>query len=1185
MTKRYTLWFQPVLACLLLAGLLGAQGTRGTITGTVNDASGAVVPGAEITILEKATGVETKSVTSEAGVYRAPYLSPGIYRVTVALKGFKTAIRDNVQILVTQTVNLDFTLELGEVTDEITVSAEAPLLESGSSEIGTNTTEKEVHTWPIQVGDGTRQLQNFIFTSLPGTQGESFLGSVNGGQGYSHEILIDGISIGRFDLNGGNNNEFTPTLDAVSEFKLQTGALSSQFGNTQTALVNFGLKSGTNDFHGGAFWLHQNAGLNALNWSPDALDRPPARPLLHNFGATVGGPVIKDKTHFFFSYEGNRLKDYTVGSGRDTLPIDAFKQGDFSRLLNPAFTLDPRSGTTVGTDALGRPIVFGQIYDPGTSRQLADGTWIRDPFPGNIIPQSRFSTVSRNVLNNTLPGPQFDLFRNNNPRGAAGQPVLNIDNWGLKIDHVLNSSHKVQGSYTSNDRYRYAYNGDRYPGIPIPGPAAANDRLQATPGWIVRFSEDWTLSANKLNHFGFGYNRFRNNNQNNAFLSGKNWATELGLKGVTGATFPVATFGQVGGTVFSGGYRQYGGAGTGSEPNGSTILQDDFTWIRGKHSFKVGGEHRRYYLNYRSVTGSGTYAFHQENTSLPGSFFNQTGFAYASFLLGEVRSANVGIVNLTPGTRARTTAFYVQDDWKVTSKLTFNLGVRWDIPQPYKEAANRLAGLDPTKPNPGADGFPGAFVMLGDGPGRTGATSFTDTYYGEVGPRVGFAYAASEKLVIRGGYGINYAPNLQDGFNFPYYVGFDGSNPIIQRTGRFREDASYRWDGTYPPFTAVLPDTDPTLLNGQDIGYYLPETKKFPMVQNWNIGVQTELPWKTRLEANYIGNKSKRLNTQYNSSLNQVDPKYLSLGDALLDDINDHPEIKKPYPSFEGSVGQALRPFPQYQTISTHRTNIGRGDYHSLQVTASRRSGDLSYLAAYTWSRSRSDSDSAIGGATYTGGYGQDFYNLKADFGVTTFHRPHDLKLTWIYEFPFGPQHQWAKTGVLSRVIGGWTMSGIQRYTSGVPLHVSADVFDTSGLFNNGFYADIKLPKEQWTIGSKPTDPDIDRGTPYLNPAAFGPPPSTASGALPTRFGNAGRFVDGLRGFATWSEDFSLLKRTDLGFREGALFEIRMDVTNIFNRTGINDPNTDAGDPASFGRIFGKYGAGRRIQVGARFTF
>lgn len=1169
-----------LLALLMLGSSVFGQSGRGAITGVVQDATGAVVPNAEVLIAEKSTGVETRAKTTDAGVYRAPYIPPGKYKLSVAVSGFKTAVRDNIEVLVAQTITADFTLELGEVSQEVTVSDETPLLESSTSEIGTNTTEKEVHTWPIQVNDGTRLLQTFIFSSLPGTQGGAFEGSINGGQSYSHEVLIDGISAGAFKFNG-NAGLHAPTLDAVSEFKLQTGALSAQFGDTQTAVVNFGLKSGTNDFHGGAFWLYQNAGLNALNYSSSPTTRPPATSVYHNFGATVGGPVIKDKTHFFFSYEGEREEDYRVGSSRDTLPIDAFKRGDFSRLLDAGFTLDPRSGTTIGTDALGRPVVFGQIYDPRTSRLLADGAWIRDPFPGNIIPQDRFSTVSRNVLKHTLPGPQFDLFQRNNPRGAFNLPVYDINNWGLKMDHVVNNRHKVSGSYRPNRTKQLGYGaGDRYPGIRIPGPAAVDDRTRSYPGQMVRFAEDWTISPNKLNHFGFGYNRIGDKNQTNSFLSGTNWATELGLKGVTGATFPVATFGSVGGTVLSGGYRQYGGSATDTQPSGSAIVQDDFTWIRGKHSFKIGGEHRRYYLNVRSVTTSGTYNFNNENTALPGDNFNKTGFAYASFLLGEVRSANVDIINLTPGTRARTSAFYFQDDWKFSPKLTFNLGVRWDIPKPFREAANRLTGLDPTKPNPGADGFPGAFVVLGDGPGRTGAKSFTGTYYGQVGPRVGFAYSMNEKLVVRGGYGINYAPNLLDGFNFPYYVGFNGSNPIVQRTGRFREDASYRWDGTYSAFTRVLPNTDPTLLNGQNIGYYLPETNKFPMVQNWNVGVQMELPWKTRLEANYIGNKSKRLNTAYKYYLNQVDSKFLSLGDTLLDDISAHPEIRKPYPSFQGTVGQALRPFPQYQGVFTHRTNKGRGDYHSLQVTGTRRMNTLSFLAAYTWSRAKSDSDSGLG---YS--YGQDFYNLKGDYSVTGFHRPHDFKLTWIYEFPFGPKQRWAKSGALSRIIGGWTMSGIQRYTSGAPLAIFAFVYDTSGLFNPYFQADIKLPKDQWVIGGKPKDPDTNRGTPYLNPTAFGPPPSTRSGALPTRFGNAGRYLDGLRGFATWGEDFSLIKRTDLKFREGALFEIRMDVSNIFNRTGLNNPSNDAGDPASFGRIYGKYGAGRNIQVGARFIF
>lgn len=274
-------------------------------------------------------------------------MNPGTYQLLARLPGFKTAVAENIEVLVAQVVTVDFMLELGEVSEQITVTSETPLLESSSSEIGTNINEKEVHTWPIIVGDGTRQLQDFIFKSLPGTQGGTFAGSINGGQSYSHEILIEGISIGRHDLNGGSNNEFTATMDAVSEFKLQTGALSAQYGNTQTALTNFAMKSGTNAYHGTVFWFHKNKLLNSNTWIFNHLNIPRSPLLENNFGLTFGGPIRKDKTHFFSSYEGERLIDQLV-SGFDSLPIGAFKQGNFAKLLDPKFTGDARSGTVEG---------------------------------------------------------------------------------------------------------------------------------------------------------------------------------------------------------------------------------------------------------------------------------------------------------------------------------------------------------------------------------------------------------------------------------------------------------------------------------------------------------------------------------------------------------------------------------------------------------------------------------------------------------------------------------------------------------------------------------------------------------------------------------------------------------------------------------------------------------------------
>ncbi len=1165
---------------------LMAQSGRGTITGVVKDSSGALVPHAEVLIANKATGVETKTATTDAGVYRAPYVEPGTYRVSASVRGFKTAVRDNVAVLVAQTVTLDFSLEVGEITEQVTVSAEAPLLESSTSEVGINSTLKEVHTWPILVEDGTRQLQSFVFRAMPGTQGNEFAGTINGSQAYSHEILIDGISLGRMDLNGGSNNEFTPTIDAVSEFKLQTGSLSSQYGNTQTALVNFGLKSGTNDFHGSAFFFLQNKNLNANSYDNNRFGVPRSAADLKNFGGTFGGPIIKDRTHFYVSYEGNRRRDFRTSGTNDLVP-SGFKKGDFSQLLNPAFTGDSRSGTVVGQDALGRNVLFGQIYDPRTSRQLANGTWVRDPFAGNIIPSSVFSKVSQNVLKHAQPDPLLNQLRRNNPRVGTCCPNLIIDNLSFKVDHVFNQQHKASGSYVSNDRYRYRYGGGGTPQIDgkIPGPAANGDKIQSTPGWIVRLAEDWTISATKLNHLAFGYNRFRNKNVSNSFnsyLAGTNWKTELGLQGDVGAgAFIIANF-RGNAPALGSSLARWGHQGTGNNPNGSTIVQDDFTWLRGNHSFRLGGEHRRYYLNENSVWTPPSYTFHNENTALPG-FETSSGFSFASLLMGAVYSSGNGIPNLSPGQRSRTTAFYFQDDWKVSPKLTLNLGIRWDIPEPVSEAASRMSGLDPNLPNPGADGFKGAFVILGQGQGRNGKKNFTDVYYKEFGPRVGFAYAANSKMVIRGGYGINYSPPLSDGFDFPYTAGFDGSNPINPRTGRFRQDPSYNWDNPYPRFTKVLPNSDPTLLNDDDIGYYRPDTNKFPRVQNWNIGIQYELPWQTKLEANYIGNKSIRLKDNYLYSFNQVDPKYLSLGDKLLDDISDHPEIRKPYPSFEGTVAQSLRPFPQYRGINTHRYNDGYSNYHSAQLTVIKRSSQgLSFITAYTFSKALGNADSAIG---YGGGYGQNFYNRKADYGVTSYHIPHDLKVTWLYDLPFGPGTSRLRTGVLSRVLGGWTVSAIQRYQSGSPLALFAGNFDSEALFNPGLYADVLLARGQQVIGSKPNDPDPDSGSSYLNPKAFGNPPVTGSN-VPLRLGNGPRYLPNLRGFAQFSEDLSLIKKTDLGFREGANFELRIDALNFFNRNGIQNPNTDVTDADSFGKVFGKGATGpRTIQFGARITF
>jgi hypothetical protein len=1195
--RKFSWYIGTMFVLTMMVLPLHAQSGRGTLTGVVKDPQGALVPGAEISATNKANGAESKAISTSAGLYRFPYLEPGNYSVTAGLKGFKTAARDNVTVLLAQTVTLDFTLEVGEIAQTVEVSGETPLLETSTGEIGTNATERDVHSWPIFVGDGTRQIQTFIFSALPGTQGSTFEGTINGGQLYSHEILIDGITIGRMDLNGGSNNEFTPTLDAVSEFKLQTGALSSQYGNTQTALTNFGLKGGTNDIHGTLFWFNDSKRLNAATWACKAFPAPDgtctkATTVLNNFGATAGGAIKKDKTHWFFSYEGNRLSDWGT-SGFDNLPIGAFKQGDLSALLDPNFTKDPRSGTVVGKDALGRNVVFGQIYNPASTRQLPDGTWIRDPFPGNIIPSDQISRVTKNVLQNDLPNPQLDQLLRNNPRVGTCCPVgPKINNYEAKIDEIINDKHKVSGAFIYNGRVRLRYEaGPQVPGVPIPGPAMSGDKTQATPGYIIRLSEDWTISATKLNHMGLGYNRFMNSNVPNAQSSGIDWASVLGMQNVGSHSFPNIQFtGQ--NSTLSGNYRQYGASPGSVAPNGSTVALDDFTWIKGAHSVRFGGEIRRYYLNEGNPEGTGTYYFDNEQTAQLGAdpatdtaWLNSTGFAYAAFLLGATQHTALQIPTLTHGNRSQTVAFYVQDDWKFNSKLTLNLGVRWDIPTPFHEVLSRMSGLDPTMPNPGAGGYPGAFVVLGDGPGRSGQTNFSGTYYKQFAPRFGFAYAATQKMVLRGGFGINYSPPIMDGWNYgDFYLGFDGSNPLIRKTLPYTGVSAYNWDSPYPVFNGALPSTDPTLQNGSNIAYYAPNLNIGPLVQNWNFGIQYELPWQTVLQTNYIGNHGAHLsNAKYVYSLNQVPSQYLSLGNVLLDDISLHPQYL-PYAGFTGTVGQALRPFPQYQTVDTFRSNVDWSNYNSLQVTLTKRATHgLSFLVSYTFSKILSTSDTAGPGAY--GYHTQDYYNRKADYSVSQYNHPQDLKVTWIYDLPFGQKGRWLRSGAANYALGGWRVAAIQRYESGSPLTLGQGGFEGNALYNPGLRPNIVLPPDQWILpGGKPNNPDPILGTPYLNPAAFAQVPTTDLN-VPLGFGNSPRYFSNLRGFATHGEDMSLVKQTNLPFREGMFLELRLDITNLFNRINLCDPNTDVTNVTQFGRVVGKCGGPRTMQWGARFTF
>ncbi len=1164
-----------LLLLSLAASVVFAQGDRSALDGTVTDSTGAPVPGATVLIVETQTNLENRVVTNDSGVYRVPYLAPGTYRINVSKQGFRGAVSEGVLLRVAQTLTVDFKLEVGQITETVNVSGEAPQIETGASEIGRYVSEKEFDTWPVAVADGRRQIQSFIFRSLPGTVGGEFRGSINGGQPYSHEILIDGMALGRFDLNGGSNNEMSPSAEAVNEFKLQTGTMGAQYGGGQTAVANFAIKSGTNDLRGTAYSYLQNDVLRANSFNNNAIGRRRNPFKQINYGGSVGGPILlpkiyngRNRTFFFFSYEATRTRDFTPG-GFITLPTVDFKRGDFSRLLNPAGTGDSRSGSVVGTDALGRPVPFGQIYDPSTTRTV-NGATVRDPFPGNIVPQGRWNPVSRNILNLApITDPLNNNLLNNMISLGACCPVFDEKMYSGKFNHVISDRHRMNAYISINDRVRNNSPGGRW-GAPPNTPTGVY-QLQSTPGLIGRVAHDWTVTPNLLNHFAIGYNRFGNINES-VFVD-EDWASRIGLRNTAPTTFPALVFlGQpiLGGGIGAGG--RLGSESRGLSYNGSTIIQNDMTWIKGKHSVRAGFEGRFYYINNRGKDGTGTFNFNSVQTQLPG-FNAQTGHAFASFLLGAVDSTSRGINLTNPGFRVRYPAFYVSDEWKVTQKLTLNFGLRWEIIGPFTEVAGRMTNFDPNRANPRAGNRPGALVFADE----LGVRSFQSVNPAQLSPRFGFAYAFSPRLVLRGGYGVN---NLAPVTNFtaPSTFGYNGSIALNNSNTqlRFAEDPVMFLDQPYPNFNGVLPSRDPAGANGQGMTYVAPDGNRLGFMQNFNLGVQIALPASTVLEVSYIANRGQRLISRGLDALNQLPVSTLAqFGDALRLPYSQNPGLAPlPFPGFSGTLAQALRPFPQFTAIGQFLPNFGRSSYDSLQVMANRRlTNGLQVLAAYTWSKSISDTSSALDpiGA-------QDVYNRRLERSVTDFNIPHVLKLTYIYELPFGKGRRFGLSGVADAILGGWTVTGVHQYRSGDALTITQSGLQNV-LFNGGLRPD-------WNAGARTVIDtgaplQIQGGTPYLDRNAFTAVPSTPGG-VPLRIGNAPRVLPNVRGPQVSSEDFGISKTFLL--TERMKFELRGDAFNAFNRAGRGGLVTDLASPL-FGRLTSQQYGPRNIQVAARFEF
>jgi len=1154
-------------AWLLCAGAAHAQVARSQFNGTVTDPAGGVLVGATVVATNVETNVESKAVTTDAGVYVIPYLPNGIYKVHVAAAGFRPAEANQVTLRAAQTLTLDFKLEVDAITEALTVSA--PVIETSTAEIGHYVSSKEYQTWPIAVGDGQRQVQQFIFSSLPGSTGGTFEGAINGGRNYSHEILIEGIPLGR-NLQGGSNNEMSPPTEMVGEFKLQTGTLGAEFGGGQTAVANFVVKSGTNDFHGsGALYL-QDSSMDARPFQAKALNQNLPIRETQNWAVAVGGPILlpkyngRNRSFFYATFEKTHAEDQTSTSFR-TLPTREFQNGDFSRLLDPGYTGDARSGTVIGTDALGRSVRFGQIYDPRTTRNVGNAV-VRDPFPNNQIPRAMWDTVARNTLDQGLwDAPQLDRLLNNQPQLSGCCPVFDQKTFATKYDQVLNDKHKL--SFYVNREWRERNNSGAGRYGPPPGQPTNLYQLQSTPSWMIRATENWVISDRFLHRFAFGYNRFGNANRSVYFNYG--WPSQIGLTNQPDTTFPRFAFG---GTAILGNLGNYGSTNRNETFEGSTIVQDDLTIIMGKHSIKTGFEGRFYYLESDSADGTATYNFNSAQTNLPG-FDTQTGHAYGSFLLGAVQTSSRPVQLSNPWYYQNNYDFYVQDDYKVSPKLTLNLGVRWQILPGLYEKNGYVTNLDLTLPNTAAGNRPGALRFAE----KEGEKTFIDTYYGQVQPRLGVAYAVSPETAISAGYSMSNRPALAyaDGENFVTLLsnGYNGNISITRATRPTpnAQDPVMSLSERYPSFSGVFPNYDPTQLNNQGVGTVLRgDEARREKYNNYNVTLRRQLPANFSTTIAYIGAYGTRLtfmplDLAAGNEINRMPFDAIArYGDLLFSNLSSQPQlgIPLPYPGFTGTVQQALRPYPQFTSIQWQNSFNGKTRYDSLQTTLERHfRNDFALLVAYTFSKTQDNVLKQDGSG--------DEWALAANR-----HFPHFLKLTWIYEMPFGPGKRFDVDGVLGQIVGGWTITGIHNYRSGNTLSVSDGRINSAGYL---FRPDVVDGQDQVVYDGSSVD--LVNGTPYLNRAAFATQPLSAQG-IPSRLGTAPAILD-VRGPALYTEDLGFLKR--FGVNDNNL-EFRLDIINLFNRSGLGGPITDLSNP-NFGKIFGVGQGARRLQVSLRATF
>jgi hypothetical protein len=1154
------------MSFVVVAGVLGfssigiGQVNKGSLDGIVTDASSAAVPGAQVTLTETLTHVTSQTTTDSTGGFTFANLDRGSYEVTVTHPGFETSIRSGIDLSAGDNKRIDFSLQVGQVSQTVDVSAAATALLETRDPTYTDTVETStLKDLPLVVNGLHRDPSQYLAV-IPGYQGGAgFSNNVNGSIGSYGEITVDGAPLeAAGPIRSLVNSVFSNEI--VAEFKV-IDSPTADLGNSAGDAMSFVTKSGTNQWHGSLYEYLRNNDLDSRSYFATTVPKD----IQNEYGGSLGGPIFiphiyngKDKTFFFFNYGQTRYR-FGGAPATYTMPIEAFRQGDFSSILGPQ----------IGTDQLGRPVLKNQIYNPNTTRSDGMGGFIRDPFPGNIIPQSAWSSVSSKfqayypTLSANAP-----LVNNYLAQGGAGS----TDNYyySVKIDHSAGPNH-FSGLYWED--HEVTLQPFTLPAFFEIEDSSLAENHDITLNWARTFSQS------VVNNVTFAVNR-ANYPSVTTGVAGQG-AALIGQPNALGTCTP-----QVSIAGFFASTETQIQCGLGNANTDFSVFES-LSYTRGRHFFKFGGDWEHWNQN-APITNNGHFGYTSSETALPGALQQNTGFPYASFLLGQVDNSMVqGYRNQS--SRAFVTGLYAQDSLRATPKLSLDLGLRWDIQPQSVDAKNNVSAFNASLPNPGAGNLPGAMTFIGSGPGRLGRRRFVGANWSSWGPRIGFAYHVEKNTVVRGSWGLFYGPvSSSSPAVGPNQQGFFPSFSLTTQNGF---TPVFNWDQGYPvPPNPDAPTLDPTVANGGNTAYYGPNSTRPPRIETVRFGIQHEFPGQILVEGSFIGKYAHGIFNFALFTINQLNyQKYGPLGALLNDDINSPQaraaNIPIPYAGFTGTVSQALRPFPQYNTINDQGGGGGNATYNSFQLKVQKNYGNgISFLVGYTISKTLTDTSSISGQGQnqmanvpgYFAAGPQDAYNLKAERGLGDVDIPQAVIFSYTYELPVGPGKRFVNhDNMLNRVtLGGWGIAGYQSYYAGAPISPITEqrLATQGGALAPTFLRPNLAPGAP--IRSNVGCGSYVPGQSIFNVSAFSDP-------APLSFGDSPRTIPNVRTCGISNENFTLLKKIPI--RENIRFELGGDFFNILNRHPWGAPNVDI-DGGAFG-TFSSTLPGRIVQVHTRLDF